>query len=69
MTSFELGCRDSFEGNDKLSLRPIQVEMLEGHPCEIIQEAHGKYGWGSQNQGQTGSHRSKLQLKPWIWMK
>lgn len=56
MTSFELGCRDSFEGNDKLSLRPIQVEMLEGHPCEIIQEAHGKYGWGSQNQGQTGSH-------------
>lgn len=48
--------RNSFEGEDD-SFRPTEVEV-SGHPCEIIQQAHGNMG------GEVGtrdrSHQHKL---------
>ena len=45
ITSYELRWRKSFERvDDKLSFRPTEVEVAEGQPCEIIQQAHGNVG-------------------------
>jgi len=54
-SSFELGWKDSSEGkDDKLSLTSIEVEVLEGYPCEIIQQAHGNMGGEVRTRDRLG---------------